>query len=871
MLTPSPHQLLVRDPRPKQPDVAPGDQAKSLLPSRHVVDLTGRIEMPVEAPKPANPYRGHGGHLRRMLDESLGGARDLSARSVSVRERGWRDFPPTKAGNIFEAIAITAERFFERHPLAELTVVSVVFLAVFAVVRLVVPMRPEPAAEPSEAIGVADHAAPVKPLAAMPIMAVMPMPQAAAHAAETSSEAAPAPRWRRVSYDWRLGTVGGVLGFAMTCAVVILPIGAYGQLGPQSASTRTLMETGVQAAASLSSAIDATAELDFSMANTHFLSAQTDFEAVAGGLGNLGRAVSYAAGLLPVNSRLAAVAPLVSVGRDLSAGGAVMTAALDRLSDNPDFTNTKKLGHLADGLRAALPHFERANGTLSEVSPDSVPDAYRGQIVSAKERLPVAVDMMRQAIPALDLLNPLLGADEPKRYLVVFQNNAELRPTGGFIGSYALVDLREGEIVRLEIPGGGSYSIQGQQTLKVSAPQPLRLINPHWEFQDSNWYPDFPTSAQLITRFYERGGGPTPHGVVAVNASVMERLLDAVGPIEMPEYGKTITSRNFFYETQKAVELEYDIEENAPKQFLADLAPKLLERLESADLDVAQVVGGALLEALAAKEIQLYVGDETMERQITELGWGGEVKPTDGDYLYVVHTNIAGQKTDVMMRDKLSRFAKILPDGSVIVTLDLERTHRGEKNALFTGVRNVDFVRFYVPSGAELIAATGFKAPDPRLFKIADEAYGEEETLSAEEAAARFDRESGTRISEDAGKTVFGNWIMTDPGETSRVKLIYQLPAGTAKVSAPESDSLASRLKDAWRGPAPARLDYAVTVQKQPGANPSEVTNSVELPVGWHVTENEPNGRTTENWRFVSSADLSRDTVFRLSAESMNQ
>jgi len=247
-----------------------------------------------------------------------------------------------------------------------------------------------------------------------------------------------------------------------------------------------------------------------------------------------------------------------------------------------------------------------------------------------------------------------LGDERKMKYLIAFQNNTELRPTGGFIGSFAEMDMLNGEITNIHIPEGGTYDLQGQLTKFVEAPQPLGLINDRWEFHDANWFPDFPTSARKLMWFYDKAGEPTVDGVIAINADLIPALLEITGPIEMPTYERTIDSENFLFETQKIVELEHEkydttSEERtaeAPKQFIGDLAPLLLERIQNADmkelLAIADVIGDGLVE----KDVQLYMNNTSLQSHISELGWSGEQKEAPGDYLQIVSANLGGGKTD---------------------------------------------------------------------------------------------------------------------------------------------------------------------------------------------------------------------------------
>src|SRR5690606_6034200 len=106
-------------------------------------------------------------------------------------------------------------------------------------------------------------------------------------------------------------------------------------------------------------------------------------------------------------------------------------------------------------------------------------------------------------------------------------------------------------------------------------------------------------------------------------------------------------------------------------------------------------------------------------------------------------TNIAGQKTDGVMKEMVTHEAKILPDGETIITLTIAREHTGKKGDLFSGVRNVNYLRVYVPLGSTLIDAGGFSPPDPKLFKFADPRAEPDPMIHEQETNARTERQSG--------------------------------------------------------------------------------------------------------------------------------
>jgi len=187
--------------------------------------------------------------------------------------------------------------------------------------------------------------------------------------------------------------------------------------------------------------------------------------------------------LLEVGSKSADAAGLLAKGLD-AAIRAKQQNILERLS---------VVATYADG---ALPLLEDASRALENVDTNAVPESDRDRVAMLAGLVDDGRLAVREFVGISEVLASMLGRDGLRRYLVIFQNPSELRPTGGFMGSYAELDVLHGEIQRLEVPGGGTYDIQGQLTTQFIPPEPLQLIADRWEFQDSNWSPDFPKAAR---------------------------------------------------------------------------------------------------------------------------------------------------------------------------------------------------------------------------------------------------------------------------------------------------------------------------------------------------------------------------------------
>lgn len=607
---------------------------------------------------------------------------------------------------------------------------------------------------------------------------------------------APPPHWSRA-----------VLAFAAVAMILILPVKAFSSYEELLAQKNTVMAESVKGYEEL-------VKNDFSGASASFASAKAAID----GLDFLFKSV---ASLMPgVGEKLSFGKGLLVFGKSFSDAADILQGALNYF--DKDAALTEKIKYLNEKINEAMPHLLVADKILETL--DANATILPMNIGPIKDAVHDSVKALLVFQDFSGTLLDVLGDKQFKRYLFVFQNNNEIRPTGGFIGSFAVVDVDKGQIKKIDIPGGGSYDIKGQLKELVISPEPFHLINSAWQFQDSNWFPDFPEAAKKMMWFYEKSGGPSVDGVVAVDASLMEEMLKIIGPIDMPEYGRVMSADNFIDETQKIAELEYDKTLNKPKQIIADMAPKVLERISKVGAKDLAVFSETIHKAILDKDILVYIKNDDMESALDSFGLSGRLKDISGmtDYLMLVDTNIAGQKTDGKIFQAIVHNSEIASDGSIVDTVTITRRHTGVKGELFSGVRNVNYLRLYAPQGSELLEATGFTAPPGELFKPVGEGYARDLDLERVQGAVYVDPKSGTRINNEFGRTVFGNWIMVDPGREAAVTFKYKL---AKKLEAPLGGGTAGEAL----GLANNFSTYTMLVEKQPGAKNTTFKSYVKL------------------------------------------
>lgn len=645
-----------------------------------------------------------------------------------------------------------------------------------------------------------------------------------------------------------------VLSFAIIAILVTLPLQALLSYAGLLRRAGVIAADAQEAAQSLKDAGENALSSDNSSVEAFTKSAS----AFAATRERVDDATVQLAALLSGNGeKLSSGTKLLNAGEAISKAGAELAAGFDAMQASQD-TNAVKIAHMTDALTAALPHLESGIEQLNGVSERSVPAAYRVAFSRIRENVRLALADLKRTSDASPTLLDAIGANGKRRYLVVFQNANELRPTGGFIGSFALMDLEDGAIAKMEIPAGGSYDLRGGFNSRIMAPDQLRLVNARWEFQDANWFPDFPTSARSLMWFYEKSGGPTVDGVIAITSNVMQELLRTAGPIDMPEYGKTITAENFALETQKAVEIEYDRETNRPKQIISDMAPKLLKKLVDGGSNDLPKLAGSLGNALAAKDIQVYLRDENAQRVADGFGWTGALRPiANADYLAVIDTNIAGGKTDGVIKQHVRHETRFEETGGIIDTVTITRTHEGKAGELFTGIKNIDYLRVYVPKGSTLLSAEGFRAPADGYFLPQDTTLQPSAMLAAVEGPTTIDEISKTTIHDETDLTVFGNWIQLEPGETKTVVLSYRLPFRLDDLTR-KPETWQDRLKAAL-GAHVATTELKLIVQKQAGATQRSFESRLLVPKGWSIRTSVPEEAKVSDGRLELATPLDRD------------
>ena len=380
-----------------------------------------------------------------------------------------------------------------------------------------------------------------------------------------------------------------------------------------------------------------------------------------------------------------------------------------------------------------------------------------GQISDMKDELTQASELLGDTTPLIRLLPALAGYPDKSRFLIMLQNNDELRPSGGFIGVYGILESRNGEIISIDTED--SYHVDMPASLsdkwKMEPPAPLSkyLKVEKWYLRDANWSPDWPTSAAKIAEIYsgERaaiGSSTEPFtGVVAINPDFIGDLLTLVGPIVVR--GQTYNADNFQPLLQYNVEVAYKEQEISSwdrKNIIDDLMNEIRSRLFKLDAGNLAKLAKISASNISEKNIQIYFSNPAWESLAKSMGISGEVASPAGDYVMVVDANLGAFKSDAVIKKNIS-YTLSEDNSGLHSAVRLDYTHEGGFDWRTTRYRS--YTRIYAPLGSRLVSLKGVDA------STADISVTDNKALD---------------------KTVFGFFWTIEPGTSASAVLSYDLP-----------------------------------------------------------------------------------------------
>jgi len=453
----------------------------------------------------------------------------------------------------------------------------------------------------------------------------------------------------------------------------------------------------------------------------------------------------------------------------------------------------------------------------------------------------------------------LLGGGKagPQTYLILIQNEDELRPTGGFLTAAGSAVVMDGKLISMNIESSDLID-------DPNKPYPI----PPWQFEefmniemllfrDSNWFTNFPTTASWAEYFYSYSRASSADGIIAIDMHVIARLLEILGPVRVDNVAHPVTHENVLDYLRSA-------EETRPKgvtgtwdrkQYLDELAQPLLERILNARGQTWTKLMPVLIELLDEKHILLQIDNEEVAAFLERRNWDGSVRiPHRSDFLMTVDTNMGYNKSNAVMAMSFDYNVNLTDPENPTGFLLVHQTNRSQveipcepwstgrfllpptlPGEIRDPIYNINechwgYLRIYTPKGTKLLRSNPLEIPA-------------KSTMLGELIPARTDDLGNEEI---PGAQVFGMMVITPTRQSTTTEFEYALPA---EVATKDNEN------NSWT--------YRLMAQKQPSMIAQPFTLTLRLPNGARI-ENATIPFTENDGAWTAQLDLRRDLIIEV-------
>ncbi len=279
--------------------------------------------------------------------------------------------------------------------------------------------------------------------------------------------------------------------------------------------------------------------------------------------------------------------------------------------------------------------------------------------------------------------------DKDQKILIVFQNSDEIRATGGFMGSYAILDIKEGKVIEIVVED--IYDASGQFTGYFSAPNGVKKYlsgDQGLKLQDANWHPDFPTSAKTILDFFALGKRKNINTLIAVNLDYAKLLLNFTKEIKLLDYDTKINSSNIntVLRTDRA---EFFPGSQQKKHILSQLLTQVKLKIASLDNQDKLALVKQTLNQLEIHNIQLYSNYQKINSIYSKRNFREEIYRDEyTDNLMLVESNVGINKANRSITRKVE-----MASTNFQSTVSLTLTNNGKKNNSLTKLTPSEFIK----------------------------------------------------------------------------------------------------------------------------------------------------------------------------------
>lgn len=414
-------------------------------------------------------------------------------------------------------------------------------------------------------------------------------------------------------------------------------------------------------------------------------------------------------------------------------------------------------------------NIKQAESRIEKIDPKRYPKkigktVVADRIANLKEQFNGLASLFVDAKPLVKRLPEIFGKDKERTYLILFQNDKELRATGGFLTSYAVFKVRNGklQITRSE----DIYSLDNSIGAHPTAPREIATYHLNvstFNIRDSNLSPDFPSSVELFNSLYKKSSERVDYdGIIAVDSKILVDMLNIFGDTEADgvRFSATKDPRcdcaQVLYKLFDLVDRPTGYIRENRKGILGDLMYALFYKaIGFSPSKYWGTLAQQMFENLNEKHILMYFTDKELQKSVEKLNFAGTIKDYKGDYLHINNVNFAGAKSNMFVTESITSMTKFEGGKAVReVTVEYRNPYPHsdcnlERGGLCLNATLRDWVRLYVPKGSQLI---DFKGSTKRV-----------------------------QTYDDLGKTVFEGFLQVTPLGRAQIVVKYSLPTDISK------------------------------------------------------------------------------------------
>ncbi len=453
-----------------------------------------------------------------------------------------------------------------------------------------------------------------------------------------------------------------------------------------------------------------------------------------------------------------------------------------------------------------------------------------GRWQNTPEQAVKKIDQVQEELSKLDQVLPhlpwIIGLDNQRRtFMVLLQNNMELRPTGGFIGSFALLTFENGQLLDFQVQD--VYTADGQLKGHIEPPKQIKEIlgEAKWYLRDSNWNPDFPKTTENVKWFLEKSLNRQVDGVIGFNLEATKKLLAAFGEIYLADFNERISAENIFERAEFWSENDSFPGSNQKAAFLGIMGQQLFENIKAARPEEYAKIGQGLLNALEEKEILIYTDNNQFNLTLQQLNWDGALRSPQcllencfTDYLYLNEANLGVNKANYFLRRSIEKGITINNTGKIDHQLKINYENTAaSKN--WPGGDYLAWLRIYLPIETKINSISIYDPQNP----------GQKKMIQPE------DRDDQLEF----GKRVIGFKIEVPIQQRQTLEVNYHQQAQISKDS----------------------FGYFLYWQKQSGYRHTPLSLLINYPDNWHPLQVTPSANVVSG-KLLFNQQLNKDLNF---------